>query len=178
MEYLFWLLLWLLHQPSVVKNFCLFRLSLTGIWLRETSYILLRSLGNSEQLPQLISRSFLLFRGVFLTCAVLLPLLQPGLLFTGSGVAEDALVQLGSALLVWELSSTKHRLKDKPSQTTNQCWLFFLSEVVPCLGGGRGMASLVSAPIWRDERRLQGLLKGKGRRMHHLCQSEEEIKLS
>lgn len=94
------------------------------------------------------------------------------------GVVEDALVQLGSALLVWELNSTKHRLKDKPSQTTNQCWLFFLSEVVPCLGGGRGMASLVSAPVRREERRLQGLLKGKGRRMRHLCRSEEEIKLS
>lgn len=77
-------------------------------------------------------------------------------------------MHLGSALLFWGQNSTKPRLKDKPSQTTNQCWLFLLSAVLLCLGGGRGMASLVSAPVHREDHHL---LKGKGWRMCHLAQS-------
>lgn len=129
MKYISWLLLWFLHLALVVKNFCLFTLGLIDIWLRGTSSVLLRSLGSSGQIHQLISRSFLWFPGVFFC-----------------GVTEEALVHLGSALLVWEQNLTKLHLKDKPSQTTKQCWLFLLCVVVLCLGGDRAMASLVSAP--------------------------------
>lgn len=91
--------------------------------------------------------------------------------FVFYGVTGETLVHLGSALFFWGQNSTKPRLKDKPSQTTNQCWLFLLSAVVLCLGRGRGMASLVSAPAHREEHRL---LKEKGRKMCHLAQSREK----
>lgn len=58
------LLLWLLHQPLVVKKFCLSRLSLTDIWLEEAGYVILGSLaGDSLGWPL-----FFFSCGVFSSC--------------------------------------------------------------------------------------------------------------
>lgn len=152
-----WLLLSYLHLPLVVKSFCLFRFSLIDIWLRETSSVLLRSFGNREQFPQVIS-----FAPVLWCVSVgLLGCTWALLSLFGSKIRPSLVSKINS---LWSPSS--------------QCWIFLLSVGVLCLGGGRGVVSFVSAPVHWEEHHLQRPLKGKGRRMCHVGQSEEKIKLS